>query len=568
MSVFKPAQRLMGRLSYTGKFLLVSALFGIPLLVLTGQLLVGQFQELRAISQIQDSATRFRQLTVLIHDLERVRDLAPLQATGTPTQAARDSYQQALSKARDQLQRLETVEADSPTETARIANLKRGLANPNFYPGSEAFRAEQVWESANQLVTQAYEWQYLVATDAGLQAIDLPGLDQVSNLMLKTLPRVQEHLGMARSMGDYFLFRQYVDTGSVRLLEQTWRNIDSDIQRLDGIALQNTVAQQLQQSMIRAASRIRGLFDQHLIQVIELDTPWTAYDEAVTDEIDAIQDSVFQALDALDNSLQTAWQSQRNHLLLAATGLLALLLLIVYLLIGFYRTVKRTVTGLRDAAKQVAGGHYDQPITVTTQDELQQLAESLDEMRRDLREREALLRDFSLRDGLTGLRNRYYFDEALATQMSIGQRQHNWLSLLLIDLDHFKRVNDTYGHLAGDAVLKHAAQCFRDSFKRKTDILARFGGEEFAIILPDTDLATAAELAEKIRHVLQSSPIRFESQQINYTASIGVAAIQPVEGQSDNELIAAADAALYRAKTEGRNRIATAGKSEHTGTLA
>jgi diguanylate cyclase (GGDEF)-like protein/PAS domain S-box-containing protein len=162
-------------------------------------------------------------------------------------------------------------------------------------------------------------------------------------------------------------------------------------------------------------------------------------------------------------------------------------------------------------------------------------------------------------DGLTGLLNRRSFDLAIERELAAAARSAAPLSLLMIDVDHFKDFNDHYGHPAGDSCLRQAAHALRNAAVRPTDICARYGGEEFAVILPDTDGAGAFLVAERIRTAIEHLQIpHAASPQGIATVSIGLATTSPTEELAQDELIAAADAALYAAKAAGRNRIVVA----------
>ncbi len=157
-------------------------------------------------------------------------------------------------------------------------------------------------------------------------------------------------------------------------------------------------------------------------------------------------------------------------------------------------------------------------------------------------------------DGLTGLANHREFQDQLRREMERAQRFALPVALVLLDLDDFKAVNDRYGHLAGDTVLRGVAATLR-LLIREIDGAARYGGEEFAIILPGTTAEGAARLAERIRLAIGERPVVADGRNVGVTASFGVAAI-PEDGTTQVELIAAADAALYRAKHGGKNRVA------------
>ncbi|HEY9851943.1 MAG TPA: diguanylate cyclase [Leptolyngbyaceae cyanobacterium] len=165
------------------------------------------------------------------------------------------------------------------------------------------------------------------------------------------------------------------------------------------------------------------------------------------------------------------------------------------------------------------------------------------------------LQELSARDGLTGVANRHRFDRYLAQQWNLLLEKQSFLSLILCDVDHFKLYNDTYGHQAGDACLQQVARAISSVIQRPADLVARYGGEEFAVILPNTLLKEAWEIAEQIRLQVKDLSI-FHSQSPDrcVTLSLGVAAVIPHSNSSLTALIAAADTALYQAKKSGRNR--------------
>ncbi len=166
------------------------------------------------------------------------------------------------------------------------------------------------------------------------------------------------------------------------------------------------------------------------------------------------------------------------------------------------------------------------------------------------------LAEASNRDGLTNIYNRRFFEYTLSQEFDRAIRYGSMLSFIIIDLDFFKLVNDTHGHLAGDEVLKETAKRIQKAL-RTADTCARYGGEEFAIILPETPLQGAVMLAERLRKTLASQPIEINGRNISVTASIGVA--QALQGMKKHkELIEHADAALYQSKENGRNLVTLA----------
>jgi two-component system, cell cycle response regulator len=158
------------------------------------------------------------------------------------------------------------------------------------------------------------------------------------------------------------------------------------------------------------------------------------------------------------------------------------------------------------------------------------------------------------RDGLTAAFNKRYLLDALQRTIHECERKMRPLALLMLDVDHFKAVNDTHGHLAGDEVLLGLCQRLRDSLRRD-EILARYGGEEFALLVPETSLDDARSLAERLRNYIAAAPLETSQGPISITVSIGVASLQGGTSLTPTDFIAEADKNLYAAKTGGRNRV-------------
>ncbi|CAN7431952.1 sensor domain-containing diguanylate cyclase [Rhizobacter sp. LjRoot28] len=177
----------------------------------------------------------------------------------------------------------------------------------------------------------------------------------------------------------------------------------------------------------------------------------------------------------------------------------------------------------------------------------------------DLEKANVELGRLSTTDSLTGAHNRRYFDDVLAKEVERSHRTHTPLALVMVDIDHFKQVNDTLGHVAGDECLRLVAAALRRTVGRATDLVARFGGEEFALVLPGTAAEQAVELAERVRLAIEALVFEHGGQRTPITVSLGVVAKVTQPGQSVETFIAEADAALYAAKAAGRNRVVLAG---------
>jgi diguanylate cyclase (GGDEF)-like protein len=173
-----------------------------------------------------------------------------------------------------------------------------------------------------------------------------------------------------------------------------------------------------------------------------------------------------------------------------------------------------------------------------------------------LRLRETL-REQSIHDPLTGLFNRRFMQESLNRELLRSKRKKTPLTVVFLDLDHFKRFNDTFGHDAGDAVLRSVAEALRTHY-RADDVVCRYGGEEFAVILPESVAEEAAKRSEDLRLAVKQLRIRHEAKVLDgITLSMGIAAF-PQHASSEEELLRLADIALYQSKSRGRDRITTA----------
>jgi diguanylate cyclase (GGDEF)-like protein len=185
----------------------------------------------------------------------------------------------------------------------------------------------------------------------------------------------------------------------------------------------------------------------------------------------------------------------------------------------------------------------------------QSLAIKVEERTQELQDANLQLKELSLTDSLTHLSNRRSLAIHLQDIWELAKRNHNAVSIIMCDIDHFKQVNDKYGHIIGDSVLKDIANILKNSLKRKSDFLARYGGEEFMIVLYETDIHAAEELCSTIQKNLQDVD-KFEYKDIklnSVTMSFGFSSTIPDETSEYNDLIKIADIALYQAKQNGRN---------------
>ena len=258
----------------------------------------------------------------------------------------------------------------------------------------------------------------------------------------------------------------------------------------------------------------------------------------------------------------------RNLTLALVVALLFLIGLTAYLLsLSLVRPLNRLTSG----AGKVASGDLDVDVPVSSGSEVGYLTEVFNDMvarlrqgreelasiNETLRQKNIELHQISITDSLTGLYNRKHLMETLDKEVTRSERYSHPFSLLVIDIDHFKKYNDTYGHLAGDEVLRRLASVFKETI-RSSDYAARYGGEEFIIILPEISPEQGAEAAERIRCKVAEQRFEGDGEAIAVTISVGVASY-PENGEDAETVIRNADEALYEAKKLGRNQVVLAG---------
>jgi diguanylate cyclase (GGDEF)-like protein len=227
-------------------------------------------------------------------------------------------------------------------------------------------------------------------------------------------------------------------------------------------------------------------------------------------------------------------------------------------------TIVRPLNRLTAAATKVAADDLDVNLPVVSRGELGYLTTVFNRMVSRLREGRDELHLLSITDGLTGLHNRKHLMETLAAELERARALRGPLSVLMIDIDHFKRHNDDAGHLGGDALLVRVASLFKNAIRR-TDYAARYGGDEFLLLLQGIGQDDAAAFAERIR--AEVARARDLGGPTPVTVSVGVASF-PAHGDTPEAVVASADTALYQAKANGRNRVALAGRSGVSGEAA
>lgn len=276
-------------------------------------------------------------------------------------------------------------------------------------------------------------------------------------------------------------------------------------------------------------------------------------------------------LGKLFEDVRLANEASHRRALVAITrfdqlALAALLLSVVFGVLGLWiinRSLIDSMNRLSDGAMKFADGDPDHRIEVRIPYELAGVADTFNTMRSKILLQQRELETAAITDSLTGLHNRRHFDRMLAQECLRAERFGQPLALVLCDIDHFKKFNDTYGHQNGDRVLKAVSEALRDAV-RQVDVVCRYGGEEFAVILPNCDREQAVEAAERLRQTMAALAVRLaDGQTVAISGSFGVA-IQSDQDSDPETLIRRADDALYDSKRHGRDRVTLAAATEVT----
>lgn len=570
-SFFWPARKVMNQFTIPAKFFLVSMLFAVPLTITSLQSVLDSNNQLRSIKVKYTGSQALYDFLNVIEALETMRDLGVAQRFHSST-LVDNKFTDAKKQALIEIDKFIGSKQASGNQLIRLSifSLKRAVQSLNVTSGTEADLENSIFEKVNLLVNAAYLVQSEIANINGLVGDrDLLANHLVTILTIE-MQSPAEVMGEARSYGTSFITGQLISSYGIKLINDTLSKLkDSETHLRDRFTVLFSSYPEINNSLIIdpiAINELGELFliiDDHILLDPDLTTPLNEFWHASTQTINKFSQFRRQIILFLQQHYDNEKKKMQQERHTFAIGIGMLICIFLYLFIGFYLAVKDSLSTLSRAAVQVASGSLADAVELNTKDELNDLASLFDKMRIQLKERQEQLVEITITDALTGVRNRKFFNDTLKESVSLCRRTDQPTSLLLMDIDHFKSVNDTFGHTAGDKCLQMVAQTLQENLSRPSDIVARYGGEEFAVLLPATDEKGASKIADKLCHSIRTLLVVVEDednqeQHIDITISIGVACSDAIANCEEELLVNQADNALYKAKESGRDRWVSA----------
>jgi len=366
-----------------------------------------------------------------------------------------------------------------------------------------------------------------------------PNVSQNEQALKDEIVRLNKVIGALMDRAERSTSVQGSDFGLFQTAIMLEEQVRSRTSELEAALREN---ERINRALRESEAKFRGLVSQSLVGIVII-TDWKfSYSNDKFNEIFGYSADEVRALGPLDIATE-------NDRPLVAEN-------IRKRLSGEVERVEYVIRALRKNDAEIDVEIHSSAMNIDGKPEFISLYVDVTERTRAEREVQALqekLREQATRDPLTGLYNRRYLEESLGRELISAERHGYPVSVIMGDLDHFKLINDVYGHLGGDEVLR----TFGDLLKRQvrgSDIYCRYGGEEFLLVLPQTSTENAVKRVEQLRSAMAAAPVPYGGSAIAVTASFGVATFPP-DGRTGDELIAAADSALYEAKAAGRNRI-------------
>lgn len=563
---FLPARSFMDRFTFPAKFFLISMLLAVPLSITSFQSVVDSNNQLRAVHLKHVGANNIRDFLPVIEALEILRDLSVAERFHR-SKLVEAKYTEAKGNAVSEINKFINSELDETNQliSLNLIALKRSVETLNLSSGSEADLESTIFDKVNQIVNSAYAIQYQIANVNGLLGDIDPLANHLVIILTAQLQESFEAIGEARAYGSYFITNKILSSYGVELINGALAKLKSSESHLsDRLTILLSSHPRANNSLVIDSSAINRLNDIYL-QVDEqvlLDPDLTTSFELFWQQATVSSEGFNQFRREIVIFLQRYYEVNETGMRLKKNsyvfGIGTLICVFIYLFIGFYLGIKGSLGELSKAAVQVANGSLNEPVSISAHDELNTLAALFNKMRIQLKDREQQLIETTVTDTLTGVKNRKYFNDQLKECIALCRKTDQPTSLLMMDIDHFKRINDTYGHTVGDKCLRLVAQTLQENLSRPGDVVARYGGEEFAVLLPATDEIGAITIAEKLCSSVRELTISIEDKSIDIRISIGISTSNLISNCVEERLVNMADEALYKAKKTGRDRWVSA----------
>lgn len=558
---FRPAVSAMHRLSFPLKFALVSALFAVPLTITSVQTIHDRQKKIEVYELKQHGIAQVIAFQQVIESLEQLRDLSI--AHRISSYAEMDEL--FANKRKQSVDVLTTFAETHESQTARLVelsleHLRLTLTELRISTGSEGDNVYSIFDSVNLIVNAAYDVQSKIINQHGLLFDSHLLATQLALVLDNEIQPPMESLGRARAYGTYFLSTDVIGSHGIELVEQTVQELFEMEKRLRArfTLLVETYpemseSQRLDLELLSEMSRTANLIEEAVLLDPDLQSDWQSYYQQSSDSIQKLNVLKEQISSLLSHLYKARAEELMDELLVFVTRIGLLVLIFLYLFVGFFVSVRESLSKLSSGALNVAKGALDEKVRVDSKDEMADLAKVLDQMREQLKTRQDQLVELASTDGLTKLHNRAYFNNKLEEHIGLSRNADRPLTFLLLDIDFFKKLNDTHGHQAGDYCLIELAKLLKRIVNRSEDEVARYGGEEFAVLLPSTTMQGGERIAESICEEIRKLPLEYQSKKLGMTVSVGVASSESIEHLSSDLLVSVADTALYEAKNNGRD---------------
>jgi len=551
--LLSPITRFMGRISYIKKFTLTCAIFAVPFTFSTVMILLHSQEKIDALSEKVTVIERLRNIHEINTDLINIRNLYA-QNLSNPNITKRSVI--------DKLTTLMSVLKLSPNTPTYRSLVQLQASTQTEFEGiiTEGSSLYSRLNDIDNILLQVNQLEELFVSDHGFFNDDDSYSLNLVSLITYYFNSPISSMEKTKITGASVLKLGYVDSQGIYSLQQLKNTLDSDYTRLS-LRISNTYnSSQFSNQQYTTYNRllngiiaINRLIEDSITFDPSLSTDPIQFMVQCDESIQKIQKVQEHLVDALTSrySERIGDLKQQQILNIAYIGLT--FLIATYLLLGIFSSIEHSLIALISASKRLFHGDLSTPITLETKDEMFELACYFEAMRIKLKEKGDELHEATIRDALTGLYNRRDFDDFLGHHLQQCEADNSDLILLIIDLDHFKNINDQHGHLVGDQCLQQTARLLLEAITRNGDRVFRYGGEEFAIILPPISNTNGSVIAERICQLFRSHTLT--APPINFTASIGIASTKSTHTYDATALIGYADSALYAAKDAGRDRF-------------